>query len=54
MDRNKNQQVNFWMDKETYKLVRQKANRESVNLSSLIRTFLEEWLKGTPREKESQ
>jgi hypothetical protein len=54
MDRNLNKLVNFWMDKDMYRHVREKALRESVNLSSLLRTMLQDWLEGRYRPGDEQ
>jgi len=44
--------VNFWLDADLRDAVMDKAQRESVNLSALLRAMLREWLAGTYRPKE--
>lgn len=38
--------VNFWLDAELRAAVMDKAKRESINLSALLRAMLREWLDG--------
>ena len=40
------QLVNFKMDREEYAQVREKAEREGVNLSGLLRAYLRKWMDG--------
>ena len=40
------QLVNFKMDREEYAQIREKAEREGVNMSGLLRAYLRKWMDG--------
>jgi hypothetical protein len=42
----KRKAMTFWMARDLWDQVREKAERDDVNLSALLRGFLRDWLKG--------
>ena len=46
MTRNLDHKLNFWLDRDLFQHVQDKAKREAVNVSALLRAMLRDWLAG--------